>query len=77
MSCSRCGGLRVASISAKCDDRCSVRLGERHTNDYVPYDMGIGGGDYVKFSWCLDCGTIQDIYRLPLCEMEQLSETDS
>jgi hypothetical protein len=26
---------------------------------YVPSKMGIGGGDYMEFSYCLDCGQIQ------------------
>jgi hypothetical protein len=32
--------------------------------------MGIGGGDYVAFSYCLDCGQIQGDFPLPETGME-------
>jgi hypothetical protein len=69
MSCINCGGSRVASISAKCSDLCAVQIGDKSKEGYVPSDMGIGGGDYVEFDWCLDCLRIQSD-RLPLTELE-------
>jgi len=36
---------------------------------YVPRDMGIGGGDYVKFSYCADCGQIQGEFPVKLEEI--------
>jgi hypothetical protein len=40
---------------------------------YVPEDLGIGGGDYVQFSYCLDCGQIQGTFPLPLTKIETQS----
>ncbi len=66
-----CGSERVALLTAKCSDCCGVSLGHRDMDGYVPSDMGIGGGDYVTFEYCLDCGKISGEFPLPLCTMEQ------
>lgn len=50
---------RILKVNAKCSDMCFVQLdGEEHVG-YVPDDLGIGGGDYVNFEVCLNCGKIQ------------------
>lgn len=36
----------------------------------VPHDMNIGGGDYIEFEFCLECGQIQGEFPTPLTEME-------
>jgi len=59
MSCQRCKSERIASISSKSSDLNYIELGDREHNGYVPGDLGIGGGDYIQFNWCLDCGQIQ------------------
>jgi hypothetical protein len=59
MSCQRCKSERVATINSKSSDLNFVTLGDKEYNGYVPDDIGIGGGDYINFSWCLDCGQIQ------------------
>jgi len=33
---------------------------------YVPHDFNIGGGDYIDFRYCLDCGRIQDVFHYQL-----------
>lgn len=38
--------------------------GKRHEG-YVASDMGIGGGDYIEFGYCLDCGQIQGEFPRP------------
>jgi hypothetical protein len=80
MKCSRCGSARVGRIGSKSSDCNSVSLGDKEHNGYVPGGMGIGGGDYVEFSWCLDCGQIQEEegtkFPLPPCKMEQEEEAD-
>ena len=72
--CQRCGAERVASMSAKCSDCCYVGLNGREKDGYVPGDMGIGGGDYICFAWCLECGQIQtdgdEKFPLPPCNLE-------
>ena len=71
MSCQRCKSNRIASITAKCSDCCGVSIQDYDESGYVPRDMGIGGGDYVKISWCLECGQIQGQWPLPESEAEQ------
>lgn len=39
---------------------CTWKVGELPEQfGYVPRDLGIGGGDFVRFSVCLECGTMQ------------------
>lgn len=61
-TCKSCKGNRISLVSAKCSDACymSVQGVKKEHDGYVPRNMGIGGGDYVEFSYCLDCGQIQD-----------------
>ena len=75
MSCQKCGSDRTASMSAKCSDCCFVKIGSGEKSGYVPRDMGIGGGDYVKFHWCLDCGHIQGEWPVPKTELETPPDT--
>lgn len=53
---------------------CYVSVGNKEQNDYAPEDMNIGGGDYVDFSYCLDCGTIVGDFPLPPTELETEEE---
>lgn len=69
MTC-RCGSSRTAGVSAKCSDMCVVTVGMNQKEGYVPRDMGIGGGDYIKFSWCLNCGQIQGLGKFPVGRTE-------
>ena len=58
--CQRCSSVRDANIGGKCSDMCGYSVGDGDALDgYVPGDMGIGGGDYIEFDFCLDCGQIQ------------------
>lgn len=59
MSCQKCSSMRIASVGGKCSD-CSwfVAAGKEH-NGYVPGGVGIGSGDYIELTYCLDCGQIQ------------------
>ena len=59
MACQTCSSENVFKVSAKCDDRCTVRTPNKNYDDYVPYHLGIGGGDYIRFSVCANCGQIQ------------------
>ena len=72
MSNCKCGSNRIAYISAKSSDLNFVRVGEESSVEgYVPRDMGIGGGDYVEFDWCLNCGQIQgNNFPLAICNLE-------
>jgi hypothetical protein len=54
-----CGSERIARVSGKTSDMCYFEVDSKERNDYVPSNVGIGGGDYVDFHYCLDCGRIQ------------------
>lgn len=58
--CQNCGSYRIASVSSKCTNSCFYKYEETETNGYVPPEMGIGGGDYIEFDYCIECGQIQD-----------------
>jgi hypothetical protein len=78
MNCQRCTSNRIARISAKCGDLCHTSVEVAEIEGDVPRDMGIGGGDYVRFSYCLECGQIQGTFPIATTEMEeQDDEMDS
>jgi hypothetical protein len=70
-TCQRCGGLRLAAVLARCSDMCSVDLSGVHRHGYVPYDLGLGGGDDLHFTYCLDCGQLQGVFPLPPTRIEE------
>lgn len=64
MICDNCKSERLLGIKAKCDDRCSVDFNAYQNHDYVPRDIGLGGGDYIEFDVCLNCGKVQGEFPL-------------
>lgn len=70
MSCQQCGSTRIANIAVNASDCHFVTLGEQEHIGYLPRDLGVGGGDYVKMKYCLDCGQIQGKWPLPPTELE-------
>lgn len=72
MSCSKCSSDRIAKVSAKCSDCCCVKFpdDEDYRDGYVPYNVGIGGGDYIEIDWCMDCGQIQGDFPVEVPEEE-------
>jgi hypothetical protein len=73
MTCT-CEPKRIASINAKCSDLCYIRIGQSEHDGYVPDDMGIGGGDYINFDLCLECGKIQGKFPV-ITELENQEES--
>jgi hypothetical protein len=65
MKCDKCNSERVASIMGKCSDLSVINLLGIEHEGYVPDDVGIGGGDYMRFDLCLDCGKVQGEFPLP------------
>lgn len=68
--CDRCGSNPIINVSAKCSD-CFSAVVSMPIGDsldcyvgYVPDGVGIGGGDYVGFSYCPTCGKIQGKFPL-------------
>lgn len=70
MNCIKCNSLRIIEINAKCSDCCNIEINDKEHDGYVPYDINIGGGDYIRFSFCLNCGFIQNQFPLPLSSLE-------
>lgn len=68
-TCQRCSSTRVASGGGKCSDMFQSSMGDREKHGYVADDMGVGG-DYIEFTWCLECGQLQGEWPLPPCELE-------
>jgi hypothetical protein len=69
MTC-QCGSERIASVDCKCSDMFGCYIGEKEYYGYVPRDMGLGGGDYLRFDFCLDCGRMQGTFPLPPTQVE-------
>ena len=61
-----CSCERLATVKGKTSDRCFFAVGDLYRSDYVPDDVGIGGGDYLSFSYCLNCGRIQGQFPISL-----------
>lgn len=60
MSCKQCNSERIMDIQGHCVDRFTATLdGKMFGPDYVPDDMGIGEGDDIEISFCLDCGQME------------------
>lgn len=72
MSCHNCGSNRIADVTAKCSDMCGVEYDHREIDGYVPDNLGIGGGDYIGFMYCLNCGMIKPRYegQFPISESD-------
>jgi len=50
--------------------------GKDDYHGYVPDDIGIGGNDYVKFKYCLNCGQIQGKFPIPESELETVENPE-
>jgi len=60
---------RILTIIAKCGDKCLTTFTDNnlrgHTSTaYVPEDLGIGGGDYIKLRIDMETGQILDFPKL-------------
>jgi len=74
MECKDCGSKRVAEVDGKTSDMCFVSMGEKEHDGYVPSGMNIGEGDYIRFSYCLNCGQIQGDFPVSPCSLEDEHE---
>lgn len=71
MNCRNCNSKRILEITAKCSDCCAFTIGSVSGDGYVPKGLGIGGGDYVDFKLCLECGQVQGKFPIPLTVYER------
>jgi hypothetical protein len=76
MPCQKCNSTRIANVDAKCDDRFSLSIeGDAYSLvevEYVPEGLNIGGGDYIDFDYCLDCGQIQGSFPITEETIEEI-----
>ncbi len=63
--CIVCDSERILEVYAKCNDMCVLKYKDAERADYVPRDIGIGGGDSVSMTICLECGMVQDAFPKP------------
>ena len=71
MKCDKCESNRILSVGACCSDLCSVEFNGVGQSNYVPRDIGLGGGDYVEFNVCLECGKVQGQFPIKDPEFAQ------
>ena len=66
MECQSCKSDNILKVSGKVSDMFfgSLVNAEIEKDGYVPNDIGIGGGDYIEFDYCLKCGQIQGEFPL-------------
>jgi L-asparaginase II len=50
-----CQSNRIVACSGKTSDLFACQIQNKEHEGYVPNDLGIGGGDYIGFSFCLEC----------------------
>jgi hypothetical protein len=59
-------------VVAKCDDQCDITNSSgKEYGGYVPDNLNIGGGEYLEFEYCLDCGQIQAEFPLGKTDVEE------
>ena len=67
MTCKSCGSGKLTSVAAKVADMCATTDLDTDTDmdgyaDANPRLRPIqSGGDYLEFTFCADCGTIQEL----------------
>lgn len=54
-----CQHKQILGVNAKCSDCFDGSFNGMSIQGYVPYDLNIGGGDYITFELCVECGQIQ------------------
>lgn len=75
--CSNCESSRIADVRSKARDLSIFGYNNLEVDGYLPYGVGIGGGDYCELSYCLDCGMIQGDFPISdeaLCEAFDVDE---
>ena len=61
-----CRHERRIEVCTKSRDSNFIVLGDEEHDGYVPTHINIGGGDYLKFTYCADCGYIlSGVWPLP------------
>lgn len=76
MTC-KCGSNRIAEVRGKCADLSTTSIPhlDFEHEGYV-MDLGVGSGDNVELSFCLDCGHIQGFLPISDEEITEMEEFD-
>jgi hypothetical protein len=63
----KCGSDQILRVSGKVGDMCSCLfpVEKKYTQGYVHHGLEIGGGDYLTFDLCLNCGQVQGYFPIP------------
>jgi hypothetical protein len=69
--CTECRSQRLVSVLSHAADRHLVKMGNVEHCDYLPKDMGIGGGDDNHFTLCLNCGQVQGAWPVAETQIEK------
>ena len=76
MKCDKCESDRILGVGAKCNDIWAVAFSGVSQVDYAPRDVGLGGGDYLDFQICLDCGKVQGDFPIEDPEVSQRDDEE-
>jgi len=69
--CQQCRSERLLSVHAHSRDCSAFLIGGNEHVGYVPGDLGLGKGDAVEFTMCMDCGQVEGNFPLPQAEIER------
>ncbi len=77
MQCQRCKSGRVLVASSHGRDCHCVQIKNNSIEaDYLPRDLGIGGGDDMEIEVCLDCGQLQGTWPLATSQLEKSNDEE-
>ena len=75
MTCQKCGTPRILSCQGKCSDMFDATYHGSSGKEYQGYvaqlDILGGGGDYLEFKVCLDCGQMQGKFPVTDAELRE------
>ena len=67
MICQRCDSGEVFYIHIECDDKCCfIKYKDFEKIGYVPFELGIGGGEIFNIKVCLNCGQLQGEFPIDI-----------
>ena len=73
MNCDKCNSDRIMQICGKTSDLFNAHYKGKDYEGYVPEGVVIGDrgyGDYIQFSYCLECGKIKG--KFPVSEKKAM-----
>jgi len=65
VTCQKCKSTRIFEVNSKASDCHWTYFNGKEDVGYLNSNIGIGGGDYLEMTYCLECGQIQGKWPLP------------